>query len=359
MLIFNFDNFCSKRSAELDGSRREVSGVLVCHKCGGAFKSKLTLLAHQEHPCSRDPAKRTTPIRMPDAEKFEHRLRYKAKNSAELAPLTIFADLETWTEEAPNVQVQELCHGLHRSVASAAFVAVTHNGFEVAEEDKCFLDHAEVGEHRFAVVERFLRKALTLASPYKEWTKYTNIMPQPSEEQWRQHQLAVRCARCNIVFQEGNSRRMKVCHHRHGTGEYIETLCATCNKAIRQPPCVPVIFHNGGSFDLGFLVRAIAFLRGGEDAQPQESEEDDELLPEADDAVDAVNAVDFAKLKFEVLFKSGEKMLQFRLGNLIFRDSMNFYKQGLGDLMSELKKTAPQGDVSAVFQQVALVHSSY
>ena len=353
MLIFNYNNFCGNRSAELDGSRRLTSHVFACHRCGGSFKSSETLAAHQEKPCSRDPAKRSAHIRMPDMRKNEHRLRYKAGKSAELAPLVLFADLETWTEEAPNVQVQEISHGLQRDVASAAFLSVAHNGFEVTEEEKCFLTHAESGEHRFAVVERFLRKALALAKRYQDWTKNTNVMPKPTDLQWRHHQEALRCERCNIPFREGDSRRMKVCHHRHGTGEYLEALCATCNKGIRQPPCVPVFFHNGGSFNFGFLIRAIAYLRGGAACGPQEMTLENEELPEMEDVGDEVN---FSKLKFEVLFKSGEKMLQFRLGNLVFRDSMNFYKQGLGDLIDELKKSAPQGNVSAVFQHVALVH---
>ena len=115
-----------------------------------------------------------------------------------------------------------------------------------------------------------------------------------------------------------------------------------------------MFFHSGGSFDFGFLIRAIANLRGGgASAQPQEMIVEDEQVPDAEDVGDVI---DFSTLKFEVLFKSGEKLLQFQLGNLVFRDSMNFYKQGLGDLMSELKKTAPQGDMSAVFRHVALTH---
>ncbi|CAE7661755.1 unnamed protein product, partial [Symbiodinium necroappetens] len=354
MLIFNFNNFCSNRSAELDGSRRLTTQVFACHRCGGSFKSAETLVARQEKPCSRDPAKRFSPIRMPNVSKNEHRLRYKAGNSAELAPLVLFADLETWTEEAPNVQVQEISHGIQRNVASAAFMAVTRNGFEVDQADKIFVTHAEIGEHRFAVVERFLRKSLALAKSYKAWAEQTNVMAKPTDLQWRHHQEAVRCERCNIAFREGDSRRMKVCHHRHGTGEYLEALCATCNKGIRQPPCVPVFFHNGGSFDFGFLIRAIAYLRGGgSTGQPQEVMVEDEQLPATEDLDEEA---DFSKLTFQVLFKSGEKLLQFRFGNLVFRDSMNFYKQGLGDLISELKKTAPQGNASAVFPHVALTH---
>ena len=229
-LIYDFSLFCSNRSAELDGSRRLTSHVFACHRCGGSFKSNETL-ADQEKPCSRDPAKRFTPIRMPDVT--------KSTSFATKPPLVFYADLETWAEEAPNVQVQELSHGLQRNVASAAFLAVERGGFELGQEEKSFLTHAEVGEHQFAVVERFLGKSLALAKRYVEWTKRTNVMPRPTDLQWTRHQAALRCERCNIRFQDGNPKRLKVCHHRHGTGEYLEALCATCNKGIRQPPCVP------------------------------------------------------------------------------------------------------------------------
>ena len=43
------------------------------------------------------------------------------------------------------------------------------------------------------------------------------------------------------------------------------------------------------------------------------------------------------------------KMLQVKLGNLVFRDSINFYNSGLDKLMDNLAKTAPDGNLAAVF----------
>ena len=67
--------------------------------------------------------------------------------------------------------------------------------------------------------------------------------------------------------------------------------------------------------------------------------------------------VDFKKLHFSVLFKTSEKMLQVKLGNLVFRDSINFYNSGLDNkLMDNLAKTAPDGNLAAVFPHVAATH---
>ena len=353
MLIHNFNAFCSRRAAELDGSRRlSHTPQHTCARCGVNFSTEARLTKHQETPCHRDVTQRKTVLRMPDPAKQEDLLRYKCRSSAELTPLTLYADLETWSEQAPDPLVGEHTSCLQHTVASAAFLAVCHNGYQVSEEDRCYLTVAEAGDHKFAVVERFLRKALMVAQDYVEWKKTTNVMPIPSTEQWERHQQATHCQRCNVSFIENHSKRMKVCHHRHGTGQYIEAVCASCNKGIRQPFCVPLVMHNGGNYDFKFLLRAISALRGG-NTETTAVPDGDELIHEAQDVGEAV---DFAKLKFTVLFKSGEKMLQFQLGNLLFTDSVNFYKQSLGDLMDELKKSAQNGDLASIFPNIAAVH---
>ena len=65
--------------------------------------------------------------------------------------------------------------------------------------------------------------------------------------------------------------------------------------------------------------------------------------------------VDFKKLILKVLFKTGEKLLQLSLDNLVFRDSANFYNTSLEKLMGNLAKTSPS-DVSAVFPFIAETH---
>ena len=222
-----------------------------------------------------------------------------------------------------------------------------------------YLTRAEAGESEHAVVERYLRFLLRVGKRYLLWKKTTNVPARPTAAEWEEHQAATKCARCDKAFVEGCPRKGKVLHHRHGTGEYIETLCGSCNRAITQAREVPVVFHNGGNYDFKFLIRTIAFLRReaepqdpDSDEEPQEADSDEELEPQDSDSLELDEEVDFKKLHFSVLFKTSEKMLQVKLGNLVFRDSINFYDK----LMDNLAKTAPDGNLAAVFPHVAATH---
>ena len=141
--------------------------------------------------------------------------------------------------------------------------------------------------------------------------------------------------------------------------------------------------HNGGNYDFKFLIRGIAALRrrsraAEEDAEatdesveqeehetqeeeafeegPTGKDEDDpdDELPAAD-VEDALQGKPWHRLKFSVLYKSGEKLLSFRLGCLQFVDSMNFYKTSLSSLMEELRRSSPD-DPSQVFVQMSQLH---
>lgn len=43
-------------------------------------------------------------------------------------------------------------------------------------------------------------------------------------------------------------------HHSHITGEYIATICKTCNNNQRLKRFVPIIAHNSKNYDIHFIV---------------------------------------------------------------------------------------------------------
>ena len=359
VLIHNMSAFFSSQGRALDGSRSRVRHV--CHRCRCGFRSAENLARHQQQPCSFDPGQRKAVLRMPDVSKRQHLVRYKPGPSAEFCPLVVYSDLEAFSDPVP--QAAEDLHSVQRRVASLAFRAVTRNGFELPTGEMVYLTRAEAGESEHAVVERYLRFLLRVGKRYLLWKKTTNVPARPTAAEWEEHQAATKCARCDKAFVEGCPRKGKVLHHRHGTGEYIETLCGSCNRAITQAREVPVVFHNGGNYDFKFLIRTIAFLRReaepqdpDSDEEPQEADSDEELEPQDSDSLELDEEVDFKKLHFSVLFKTSEKMLQVKLGNLVFRDSINFYNSGLDKLMDNLAKTAPDGNLAAVFPHVAATH---
>ena len=376
ILIWNFQAFMSSQGARLCGSQRTAHASLhICNRCRASFKTQRNLELHQRHPCSFDPSKRSPPIRMPRSEGHDREdiVAYKAGSSAEFAPLVIYMDLEVESLPAPSEGVADRVHCVQETVLSGAYLAVGRCGYAPAR--RTFLTRRELGEHRFAAVERLLTETRREGERYLLWKKHTNLPPKLSEEEQADFAKATHCSKCLAAFAEGP--RMKVCHHEHGTGRFLGSVCKACNTRIVQCRTVPVVLHNGGNFDFRFLMSCASWLRKRSKAGPESSlqpppteelddanvcadaqEEDDgdgdEELPQV--AVDeTMPEKPWHTLRFSVLFKTGEKILSFRLGCLCFIDSTSFYKASLGSLMDDLCKTSPN-DPSRVFRQMAELH---
>ena len=398
-LIWNFKAFFSERGVEMDGSRQTSHHTKhVCHRCHQNFSSASVLAKHQTSPCSREPSKRVCEIRMPrsfreaedENKPREDLIRYKCGPSEEFAPLTAYMDLEVESEPAPSERVAEHTLSLQKNVLSGCFLAVGRNGYE--PYTRSYLTVREAGEGKFAAVERLMTVLRRESERYLLWKSRVNIPARLSAEEQREFDQATRCSTCNCRFEPDHPHRMKVCHHRHGTGVYVSPVCKRCNSLIVQPRLVRVAMHNGGSYDFRYLIRAIAAMRRqsweearAARAEPTEEEEaffeepevetteegeenffeepEGELQVDEDHSSDitsedvetAMQKKKWHELPFTVLYKGGEKLLSFRIGCLQFVDSMNFYKASLGNLIDELRKSSPQ-DPSRVFVQMSELH---
>ena len=335
VLIHNLDAFYSSRGAAMDGSRSLTNHIHMCPRCRCNFKTVQSLAKHRRHPCSYDPSGRKPVLKMPNKRKSV--VRYKPGNSNEFMALTMYGDLETITETAPTETIAVDIPCVQKRVASAAFRAVGRNGFVVPPEELVYLTRTELEDGEHDAMERCLRKMLRLARRYDYWRKTVNVPANPTEEQLREHRARTHCQECQVKFVQGDKNKGKVMHHRHGAGDYIASICFQCNRRIRQPRQVPVFFHNGGGYDFKFLLRAIAHLQNepepeeddedegedegkdeGKDKDKEESEDESEDehgdVPQVSLEEYLSEEVDFKKLSFRVLFKSGEKLLPRQLG---------------------------------------------
>ena len=377
--IWNYNAFMSNQGARLQGTQRPHHHALhVCPCCRAGFQNERNLELHRQTACSFDPSKRGSALRMPGSVvngSLEELVFYNPGASAELAPLVMYTDLEVESQAAPTEQVAQHTVCLQENVLSAAYAAVGRNGY--VPKKQAFLTTREVGEHRFAAVERMLTEMRREGERYLLWKKRTNVPPRLTAEEQRTFDEADRCSTCKIFFEAGHEQRQKVCHHEHGTGRFRGPLCKRCNGKIVQPRTIPVMLHNGGSFDFRFILRCLAWMRRRSQDEVKanllnlEQLADDELYDylesfsddesEDEDAIpkeqveEAMEDKPWHELKLSVLFKTGEKMLSFRIGCLCFIDSMNFYKASLGSLMDDLKKTNPDNP-SQVFRLMSEIH---
>ena len=78
------------------------------------------------------------------------------------------------------------------------------------------------------------------------------------EEQYR-HDTRKCCFICGKrFFEDAKNNYIKVRDHCHYTGKYRDAAHKICNLMYNTPGEIPVIFHNGSSYDYHFIIKGLA-----------------------------------------------------------------------------------------------------
>ena len=78
------------------------------------------------------------------------------------------------------------------------------------------------------------------------------------EEQYR-HDTRKCCFICKKpFFKDAKNNYIKVRDHCHYTGKYRGAAHKICNLIYNTPREIPVIFHNGSSYDYHFIIKGLA-----------------------------------------------------------------------------------------------------
>ena len=298
-------------------------------------------------------------MQMPDAEKGADRLHYKAANSAALHPCVVYADFEVFNDRAPEQISGHKVLSKQDRVASFAYQAVGRAGFEVPLEHRINLKRSGCEDGEFVIVEYLLRSLLDLAHHYKQWRSWTNKPCQMTQEDEDRFFEALECEICGAAF---DLKNRKVLHHEHGAGKFLAAACNSCNLAIRLPSLIPVYFHNGASYDIHFILRYLAHVRGRQNSVDHDAEgiegeasESEEIEEAAEEDFDPWRC-DLSKIRLDVLVKRGEQCLTVRFGPLRFVDSTNIFPAGLSKLIEDCKTSCRGRDPGEAFPLLAERH---
>ena len=303
-------------------------------------------------------------------------LRYRGKASAELAPLTCYADLEVYSTPAPTVHIAQQQPARQTVAASSCYVAVGRCGYVPPEELRLRLTHHERDSDKYHAVRAMLDDLLKLADHYLSWRRRTRPVSMTRQEEL-EHRAATHCRECLTSFETAE----KKLHHCHGTGQYLGALCHSCNIAAQTPKTIPVVFHNRGGYDFHFLLRYVATMGSpvsrapreelGEDSDnnegtksDQEGSEPKRPMPMAKAAPKtkakaapkpltgwcalqaAIKQGDYSHLCLRVLCKSGEKCLQM---------SWNVFPTSLASMIDDLRACTHK-QLPELLSLMALLH---
>ena len=216
-LIHNFQALAGRQGLTLGATPTNTGGCAEykCPRCMARFAKKASWQRHRASQCYREMAERTRKVPLPGPEKSL--LRYRGKASAELAPLTCYADLEVYSTPAP-------------TVPSSCYVAVGRCGYVPPEELRLRLTHHERDSDKYHAVRAMLDDLLKLADHYLTWRRRTRPVSMTRREEL-EHRAATHCRECLASFETAE----KKLHHCHGTGQYLGALCHSCNIAAQTP----------------------------------------------------------------------------------------------------------------------------
>ena len=184
-----------------------------CPRCMARFTMKASWQRHRATQCYREIAERTRKAPLPGPEKSL--LRYRGKASAELAPLTCYADLEVYSTPAPTVHIAQQQPARQTVAASSCYVAVGRCGYVPPEELRLRLTHHERDSDKYHAVRAMLDDLLKLADHYLTWRRRTRPVSMTRREEL-EHRAATHCRECLASF-ETAEKKLHHCSARTAT----------------------------------------------------------------------------------------------------------------------------------------------
>ena len=83
------------------------------------------------------------------------------------------------------------------------------------------------------------------------------MIPLTTEEKMHYNEQEI-CYICKKEFNKNDEKNYKVRDHCHYTGKYRGAAHNMCNLRYKIPKEVPVVFHNGSTYDYHFIIKELA-----------------------------------------------------------------------------------------------------
>ena len=111
------------------------------------------------------------------------------------------------------------------------------------------------GNGEESVIDHFLNEVKTnVLEHIKQCKKKFYALPVLTDEQLKRHKKIKKCEFCNVKF---NTEIKKVQHHNHLSGDFIATICQSCNSKIRVDSTLYIVFHYLRGYDIHYIITKI------------------------------------------------------------------------------------------------------
>ena len=180
-------------------------------------------------------------------------LKYNHGEKSMRAPFIIYADLESLLEKMETCYInpeKSSTTKIYKHTPSG-YSLFTHCSFNKAENK---LDYYRGKD----CMKRFRKDLREHATKIINYEKKEMILLTKKEE--KKHNKQEVCYKCRKEFKADDSDKKyhKVRDHCHYSGKYRGTAHDICNLRYKIPKEIPVVFHNGSTYDYHFIIKNLA-----------------------------------------------------------------------------------------------------
>ena len=176
------------------------------------------------------------------------KIRFKNEQNKFKHPFSIYADFEsTLRPLETSYCFEDERYQKHTANSIAIKFNCIHNEYSKKIEHHSNEDPEKVLKYAVEKIEEHALYSYKTSQQNKN--KY--IL---TDEQKHYHNFCLKCDECNENFKEDNK---KVIHHDHITGDYISTLCNSCNLKFKVKKFIPIYFHNLKGYDSHLIIKSL------------------------------------------------------------------------------------------------------
>ena len=234
-------------SALFRGIRSKHDGGFYCLNCFQSYTAGNKLKKHKKVCENHDYCY----VEMP--EEYNKTLKYNKGEKSIRLPFIITADLECLLEK------MNTCHNSPEKSSATKTNKHTLSGYSLFthcsfERTKNKLDHYR-GKNCMKNFCLALREHATKIINYEK----KEMIPLTKKEEKKYNKQEV-CYICKKGFStdDSNKKYNKVRDHCHYSGKYRGAAHDICNLRYKIPKEIPVVFHNGSTYDYHFIIKELA-----------------------------------------------------------------------------------------------------
>ena len=231
-------------SGLLRGITSNHAGDFYCLNCFCAYSTKYKLKAHKKL-CENH---NYCHVEMPT--KDNNTIKYNHGEQSMKLPFVIYADLECLLEK------MSTCQNNPNKSSTTKMNKHTPSGYSIFihcsfDESKNKLNYYKGDD----CMKNFCKDLKTHANKIINY-KRKKMMPLTTKEEIY-HNKQKMCYICKKEFDNNDKKNYKVRDHCHYTGKYRGAAHNICNLRYEVPKEMPIVFHNGSTYDYHFIIKEL------------------------------------------------------------------------------------------------------